>query len=386
MNITCKVCLNSFLDPHFLTLKNMPKGAQYLPSKQNLENDRGVHLKIAQCKGCGLVQLLNEPVPYFKEVIRSTSFSKEMTKFRKKQFEEFIDKYHLNDKKIVEIGSGTGDYLSIMNQLNINAYGVEFSQKSVNACRDKGLSVEKGFINSTQDRLSNGPFDAFFMMSFLEHIPYPNDVLKAIVCNLKDDAIGIVEVPNFQLMIDKKLFSEFISDHIFYFTMETIKQTLRINGFNILESSIIWNDYIISIIVEKRRNINFKRIIEDKERITSRFKQFIGQFPKKTIAVWGAGHQSIALISLLNLGDHIKYVVDSATFKQNKYMPVSHIPIKPPEILNNDPVRAVIVVAGSYGEEVIYQIKENYRLNIKVAVFNDNELKISDLTSDDDLA
>ena len=45
--------------------------------------------------------------------------------------------------KIVEIGSGTGDYLSIMNQLNINAYGVEFSQKSVNACRDKGLSVEK---------------------------------------------------------------------------------------------------------------------------------------------------------------------------------------------------------------------------------------------------
>ena len=53
------------------------------------------------------------------------------------------------------------------------------------------------------------------MMSFLEHIPYPNDVLKAIVCNLKDDAIGIVEVPNFQLMIDKKLFSEFISDHIF---------------------------------------------------------------------------------------------------------------------------------------------------------------------------
>ena len=69
----------------------MPKGAQYLPSKQNLENDRGVHLKIAQCKGCGLVQLLNEPVPYFKEVIRSTSFSKEMTKFRKKQFEEFIN-------------------------------------------------------------------------------------------------------------------------------------------------------------------------------------------------------------------------------------------------------------------------------------------------------
>ena len=67
-------------------------------------------------------------------------------------------------------------------------------------------------------------------------------------------------------------------------------------------------------------------------------------------------------------------------------MPVSHIPIKPPEILNSDPVRAVIVVAGSYGEEVINLIKKNYKLNMKVAVFNDNELKISDLTYHDDLA
>ena len=77
------------------------------------------------------------------------------------------------------------------------------------------------------------------------------------------------------------------------------------------------------------------------------------RFKNKKIAIWGAGHQALAMISLIGLADHVKYVIDSATFKQGKYTHATHIPILAPEMLESDPVSAVIVMAASYSDEVL---------------------------------
>ena len=55
-------------------------------------------------------------------------------------------------------------------------------------------------------------------MSYLEHLPDPNTVLQGISYNLNEDGIGLVEVPNFEMILEKNLYSEFIIDHLFYFT------------------------------------------------------------------------------------------------------------------------------------------------------------------------
>jgi hypothetical protein len=91
----------------------MPAAAQYLPDAGSLAGDKGVVLDVCQCAGCGLVQLSNEPVPYYKEVIRATAVSAEMTVFRRRQFADFVQKYSLCGKSVVEIGCGRGEYLSI---------------------------------------------------------------------------------------------------------------------------------------------------------------------------------------------------------------------------------------------------------------------------------
>ena len=252
----------------------------------------------------------------------------------------------------------------------------EYSESSVKECIANGLRVSKGFIEKEDYRLNNGSFDAFFIMSFLEHLPDPKTVLQGICNNLSVDAVGLVEVPNFDMIIRSNLFSEFIGDHLFYFTQDTLCRTLSLNGFEVLECDNVWHDYIISATVRKRKQLDLSSfgIIQDK--IKSELTEYIKQFPKKEVAIWGAGHQSLAVIALAELQDMIRYVVDSAPFKQGKYTQATHIPIVSPRELETDPVEAVIIIAAAYSNEVL-KIMQNDYANIKhVSVLEDKGLKV----------
>ena len=373
----------------------MPSAAQYFPDKKSLNHDKGVDLIVCQCSGCGLVQLKNSPVSYYREVIRAAGFSKEMQEFRNKQFKKIINDFNLNNKKIIEVGCGHGEYLSIMQELAINSFGIEKSKDGVKNCISKGLRVSTGYIEEENYEIENTPFDFFFILNFLEHLPNINAVLKGIYNNIKDNGIGLIEVPNFDMILKKNIFSEFIRDHLFYFTIGTLKSTLLINGFEVVSCKIIWHDYIISAIVKKIKKThskhsnqfqnkiikNFKKIelnhfyqLQDKIKID--IKDYIKDFEEKKVAIWGAGHQSLTLISLMNLQEKISYVIDSADFKQNKFTPVSHIPIVSPEKIISDPVEAVIIMAASYSDEVAKILLENYNNDFSISILRQNKLEI----------
>lgn len=372
----CRVCDKELFEKPLIVFKDMPKSAQFLPDKTELKSEKAIDLTICQCSGCGLVQITNYPVHYYKEVIRAVGISKEMEIFRLNQFKEFIDKYALHNKKIIEIGCGFGEYLSLMTKCDINTYGIEFSEKAVKSCKEKDLNVTKHFIDSSKYILPDAPYDAFFIMSFLEHIPDINSLLRGIYNNLSDEGTGIVEVPNFDMILQKNLFSEFITDHIFYFTKETLENTLKINGFEIVECKSIWHDYILSAIVKKRKILDVTHFYNCQNNIKQELNKYIDKFGIKNVAVWGAGHQSLAIISLSGLKNKIKYVVDSAEFKQNKFTPATHIPILAPGKLNTDKPLAVIVIAGSYSDEVAKIIRNNYDKNIEIAILRDFGLEI----------
>ena len=79
---------------------------------------------------------------------------------------------------------------------------------------------------------------------------------------------------------------------------------------------------------------------------------------------------------MTNLADKIKYVVDSATFKQGKFTPVTHIPIVSPEKLNTDPADAVIVMAAGYSDEVAKLIRQKFDGKINVAILRNFGLEV----------
>lgn len=374
----CRVCGGIFYKEPLVKYKNMPMVAQHLPDKNTLKDDWGTDLVVCQCSGCGLVQLKNEPVSYYKEVIRAAGFSPEMKKFRADQFKDFVQRYSLTGKKIVEIGCGRGEYLSIMSQMGVKAHGIEYSGDSVKQCARNGLNVQAGFIENEKYKINGAPFDAFFILSFLEHLPNPSEALRGISNNLKNNAVGIVEVPNFDMMLKKKLFSEFVRDHLTYFTKTALTTALTLNGFDVLECNEVWHNYIISAVVRKRQKKNLSAFDGHQTKIIKELKKYVERFSDKKVAVWGAGHQAFAVLSLAGLGDKIRYVVDSAPFKQGKYTPATHISIVSPDKFFTDSVNAVIVMAGSYSDEVTEIIRAKCGKKIEVAIMREEGLEVEE--------
>ena len=101
MNKKCIVCNYNLYDMPLLVLENMPYGAQNLPTTQTLSADKGIEIEVRQCPMCGLIQLNNAPVSYYKQVIRATSISKEMRKFRQSEFKNFLNQHSLLGKKFL---------------------------------------------------------------------------------------------------------------------------------------------------------------------------------------------------------------------------------------------------------------------------------------------
>lgn len=117
----CRICEGALYPTPLLTYKNMPSRAQHLPGSGKLKNDEGIDLRVCQCSSCGLVQLDGDPVPYYREVIRTAAVSEEMMAFRKKQFSEWIDQNALHNKKALELGCGGGEFLELLSNASEDA-------------------------------------------------------------------------------------------------------------------------------------------------------------------------------------------------------------------------------------------------------------------------
>lgn len=338
--------------------------------------DTGVDLDIYQCSGCGLVQLASEPVNYYREVIRAAGISQVLSEAKRRQFSEFIARHGLEEKKVVEIGCGRGEFLSILHELPVEAHGIEYSEEAVRHCRDAGLRVSRGYPDATSEGIPGGPFDAFFLLMFLEHMPDPGASLRAIRDQLVPGGIGLVEVPNFDMMVRQRVFSEFISDHLLYFSRETLLSTLRWNGFEVIGTEELRDDYVLSVTVRKREPLDLSEFSRCQEKLARELAGFLAGFPGGRVAVWGAGHQALAVLALSGIAPSICYVVDSAPFKQGKFTPATHRPVVAPSALLSDPVDAVIVMAASYSDEVAEIIAREHGERIVVAILRENRLEI----------
>lgn len=373
MKAKCRGCGRLLPEENLIQYENMPKGAQFFPGEEELEIEKGVDIVLRQCGYCGLIQAVGDPVPYYRDVIRASGVSQEMKRFREEQYRNWVKEFHLEGKRIIEIGCGSGEYMTCMEQTGAIVYGLEHLQSSVEQGKRDGHQIFRGFVEDEHFQIPEAPYDGFYIMNYLEHIPDPGSFLRGIAHNLADGAQGIVEVPNFTMMLEKSLYSEFIQDHLSYFTEETLKSILRWNGFEVLNCESIWYDYILSATVRKRLPARVEKLTEKHDQLKKEMREFLTEqrCRGRRLAVWGAGHQALANLSLLAMAEDIVYVVDSAPFKQNKYTPATHIPIVAPERLKEGEVDMVLIMAAGYSMEVKQIMDERYPNIDKVIVTED---------------
>lgn len=373
MRVRCRCCEHIFIGDPKLVLENMPGGAQAFLTLEQTECEQGEQLEVFQCPYCGLIQLTSEPVEYYKSVIRATGISEELKKFRRIQFDNFLEDYGLREKKIIEIGAGSGGNMEIMASVGADVYGVEYGDKTAEEALRKGLRVFRDFPESDDHLISGAPYDAFYTLNFMEHVPRPGEFIRCIGYNLAPGGVGLVEVPNADKILREHMFTEFINDHLSYFTEGSLRFLLEANGFEVERIESIWQDYILSARVRKRKLLDFSEMEVQKDRLQNSFAAFFEARKGKRIAAWGAGHQALAAIALAGAGARLECIIDSAPFKQGLYTPATHILIEPPERLDRRDIDTVIITAAGYSQEIADVLHRSYPW-VETAVLCGNEI------------
>lgn len=383
--LVCRVCNFKIISKPILSLSNMPKSAQFFPNKNQFKNDKGIKINIYECDNCSLVQLMNKPVSYYKKVITAASLSDKVKELRFEEVNSLVKKYNLKGKKALEIGCATGNMLDVIQSSGLKAYGIEASKKSCLIGKKFKRKIINRFIGEVK-KISYGPFDVIFCYNYFEHMPEPNKILKIISNNLRKNGIGLITVPNLNYLLKTKAHYEFVSDHLIYFTKQTIKYFFEINGFKVLKQSLInnYNDILTIIKKSKKRlikikknkkKLNLNKDYRSVDKLINQFRKIVLEYKKdkKKVAIWGAGHRTLALLSLSNLSS-IDYIIDSAKFKQGRFSPVLHTKIYSPETLKKKTVDLlVIMVPGIYPEEVLKSVK-NMNISADIAILKDNKI------------
>lgn len=372
----CILCGKKFRSDPLMFFEKMPASAQDIPSEDKLEEEKEIDLSLYQCDGCGLVQFDCKPVDYYKDVIRSGGYSTTMTELRKDQYNHLIEKYHLEKKKIIEIGCGQGEYLEVLKTFDVESYGIENREILVYKAREKGLNVKQGFVTDSNIFEESEKFDAFLMFNFLEHQPEPNRMLQSIYNLLTDQGLGLITVPSFEYMMKYGTYYEFMRDHIAYYTFDTLRILVEINGFEVLEQEIINRD-TLSIIIKKKEKYQLQTMKEGFSAIKNDFEMLIQHCreKEKKVAIWGASHQGFTIAASLQLGNNIAYIVDSAPFKQGRYSPGSHIKIISPQEFYNNPSDVIIIIAPGYSEEIRRSIVNRCKNEIEIYTLMTNHLE-----------
>jgi SAM-dependent methyltransferase len=372
----CRVCSGEFFSSPILTFPRSPASAQgFLTHPDQPAGD--VDLLIHQCRFCGLVQHDLPAVSYYKDAIRAVGFSEEMRAFRKRQLNAWLSDTGLKKRRVLEIGSGNGEYLDLLKDAGASCVsGLEHSQTAVKDCLKRGLDVRQGFLDKSFKNPWSDGFDGFAIFSFLEHWPDLNESLRCLHGLLTNGATGLIEVPNFQFIVENHLYSEFTPDHIFYFDQKTLRAVLEINGFIVDAMESIWHNYIISAKVSKKPALDGSGFRQRQALVVKEIQHFVDRFKPNEVVIWGAGHQALAVMSMADLGDRISHVVDSAAFKQGKYTPGTKLLIKAPASLLDDKPKAMIIMAAGYSDEVLGVVRRFYQDVQHLAILRESGLEI----------
>lgn len=371
----CRFCQGKGKFFEVITLHNFPKAAQFLPSVDEFDQDLPIDLKVIECNFCGLVQLDNEPVSYFREVITAASLNDSSKKILKEEFGKIVRKFSLDRAKALEIGAGTGDFLLVLQQLGLDAVGLEYGESNVHKAKTKGVNLIKGCLLEKPKIEHNYKF--IVCNNYLEHQPDIRAFLNRMNESLVSDGYIYISVPNLDRIFQKGCFYEFVTDHLVYFSKKTLIRVIEMSGFNVEECYLKNNRNDIVVVAKKRhpRDLDGKK--EKMAEIVKSLHRKVEDLTRmgKKVSIWGAGHRALALMALSDV-DKINFVIDSAPFKQGKYTPrLRKKIVSPNDFFSNERCDCVIVMLPGSLSGQVKSYLESIEYKGKVVFFEDQVLR-----------
>lgn len=366
--LRCRLC-GAYELNRVLRLAQAPRNISRLLRSDELSNDDAIELSVYACSDCGFVQLDQLVAPdFYDDYLMTVSHSEQMRAYQQLQAEDFVQRFQLAGKRVIEIGVGDGNYLQYLRAAGVHAEGIEPSAKFREVAQRHGLHVHAGYVRRGH-LVPGAPYEAFVARQVLEHVPDLNDFLQGIRASLAQDAYGLIEVPSLEQAMQGGRFYDFFPDHLNYFSARTLRVALERNGYQVLEQDRGMNGEFNIAWVRVDAGFDFADLQAQVQDVSNALQGYVQRLRAqgKRVAVWGSGGKGLSVMAVADIRE-ICYVVDSDPFKQNMYTPVLHLPVVAPQRLKEDPVDAIIVTALAYRDEILRTLRDDLGFLGEIAI------------------
>jgi 2-polyprenyl-3-methyl-5-hydroxy-6-metoxy-1,4-benzoquinol methylase len=260
---------------------------------------------LVKCGGCGFV--FSQKIPTQAELTahyEGYGRNDYLSPITIKRYHEILDQLekYRKSNRLLDVGCGIGYFLVEAKNRGWEVYGTEYNEKAVDICRNKGIQMQMGMLDTSHYEPSF--FDVITSFEVIEHINNPLEDVQKIHYLLAGGGAVYITTPNFSSISKNYLGNKWnvitYPEHLSYYTSATLTHLFKINGFK--KINIITTGVSISRIKVSKNQSDVNPISshsdDEKIRIMAETKWYM-HLAKK----WMNG-----LLTLFKKGDTIKAI------------------------------------------------------------------------------
>lgn len=386
----CRFC-DTLLEDVFIDLVNSPPSNSFLKQEQLNEPEIFYPLKLYVCRNCFLTQIdeyKKTKEIFSDEYLYFSSFSKSWLEHSRQYTQMMIERFCYNDKSfVIEIASNDGYLLQYFKEKNIPVLGIEPTKSTAKVAIEKGIDTITEFFGvSFAQRFLNerGKADLIIGNNVLAHVPDINDFVEGLKIPLKEEGVITMEFPHLLQLIENSQFDTIYHEHFSYLSFMTVQKVFKAHGLDIFDvqelkthggslrifvkheedgSKRILDSVPDLIRLEKNKGLDNISAYNDFQQKANKIKDDLLEFlitqkkEKKTVAGYGAAAKGNTLINYCGIKqDLIAFVVDKSPFKQNHFLPASHIPVVNESHISETKPDFILILPWNIKDEIIYQL------------------------------
>lgn len=207
-------------------------------------------LTLKRCRGCGLIYVNPRPSPkaledyYRQEYFDDGAYAEDEKRRRMYELEiEHMLPWIGSSGRFLDVGCAMGRFLHTLPD-SFEKFGVEFSSDAAGKARELyKLNVRVGQLSEVG--IEEGFYDVVQMRGVIEHLQDPVLEVREVRKALKPGGWFVLnQTPNAGGLC-ARFFKEMYNqvkprEHLYYFTLETVRRLLAENGFTIRH---VWHPY-----------------------------------------------------------------------------------------------------------------------------------------------
>jgi SAM-dependent methyltransferase len=385
----CRLCLAP-LHETFVDLGMSPPCESYLSADQ-LDSSEVFHpLHVRICAQCLLVQL-PAYIPaedIFTDYAYFSSFSDSWVAHAERFVAQAVERLDLGPQSfVVEVASNDGYLLQHTLARGIRSLGIEPARNIAEVAVANGIPTEVMFLGERVGEkvaAEHGRADLVVANNVFAHVPDIVDFAKGLRALVADDGHVSIEIPHLLRLMEGNQYDTIYHEHYSYLSLLTTQRVLAAAGLRVVDveelpshggSLRTWSTPAEAATTESRA---VARVLEDERRAGLDTLEGHKGFATKVAAVrndlvsfliersragervvaYGAPGKGNTLLNHCGIrSDLVSFAVDRNHHKHGRYLPGTHIPIRPVEELEAARPDYVLILPWNLRREIAGQLE-----------------------------